>query len=36
MKSAQRGSAIVEFALLLPLLLLLTMTTTEFGRAIYQ
>ena len=26
----------MEFALLLPLLLLLTMTTTEFGRAIYQ
>ena len=26
----------MEFALVLPLLLLLTMTTTEFGRAIYQ
>jgi Flp pilus assembly protein TadG len=36
MKRAQRGTAIVEFALVLPLLLLLTMTTTEFGRAIYQ
>ena len=36
MKSRQRGTAIVEFALVLPLLLLLTMTTTEFGRAIYQ
>jgi Flp pilus assembly protein TadG len=36
MKPLQRGTAIVEFALVLPLLLLLTMTTTEFGRAIYQ
>ena len=36
MKTRQRGTAIVEFALILPLLLLLTMITTEFGRAIYQ
>lgn len=36
MKAGQRGTAIVEFALVLPLLLLLTMITTEFGRAIYQ
>ena len=36
MKTSQTGTAIVEFALVLPLLLLLTMTTTEFGRAIYQ
>ena len=36
MKTRQRGTAIVEFALILPLLLLLTMVTTEFGRAIYQ
>jgi len=36
MKARQRGTAIVEFALILPLLLLLTMITTEFGRAIYQ
>jgi len=36
MKARQRGTAIVEFALVLPFLLLLTMTTTEFGRAIYQ
>lgn len=36
MKANQRGAAIVEFALILPLLLLLTMITTEFGRAIYQ
>lgn len=36
MKAKQSGAAIVEFALTLPLLLLLTMITTEFGRAIYQ
>jgi hypothetical protein len=36
MEARQTGTAIVEFALVLPLLLLLTMTTTEFGRAIYQ
>ena len=36
MKTRQKGTAIVEFALILPLLLLLTMITTEFGRAIYQ
>lgn len=36
MKTRQSGAAIVEFALTLPLLLLLTMITTEFGRAIYQ
>ena len=36
MKTKQNGAAIVEFALTLPLLLLLTMITTEFGRAIYQ
>jgi len=35
-KTRQGGVAIVEFALILPLLLLLTMITTEFGRAIYQ
>lgn len=33
---AQKGVAIVEFALVLPLLLLLTFMTTELGRAIYQ
>ena len=32
----QRGVAIIEFALILPFLLLLTAVTTEFGRAIYQ
>ena len=36
MKTRQSGAAIVEFALILPLLLLLTIITTEFGRAIYQ
>jgi Flp pilus assembly protein TadG len=35
-KSAQQGVAIVEFALILPLLLLLSFTTTEFGRALYE
>ncbi|AIY42965.1 TadZ/CpaE-like protein [Collimonas arenae] len=33
---SQKGTAMVEFALILPLLLLLTFVTTEFGRAIYQ
>lgn len=32
----QRGVAIVEFALVLPLLLLLVVITTEFGRAVYE
>lgn len=36
MKTTQRGVAIVEFALVLPLLLILTFITTEFGRALYQ
>ena len=36
MKARQNGMAIVEFALILPFLLLLSMVTTEFGRAIYQ
>lgn len=36
MKARQSGAAIVEFALAVPLLLLLTLITTEFGRAIYQ
>ena len=35
-RSSQRGVAIVEFALILPLLLILTFTTTEFGRAVYE
>jgi hypothetical protein len=32
----QRGTAIVEFALVLPVLLVLTFTVTELGRAFYQ
>jgi len=36
MKRKQNGVAIVEFALVLPLLLILTFITTEFGRALYQ
>lgn len=35
-RKAQRGVAIVEFALILPLLLILTLITTEFGRAMYE
>ena len=36
MNKRQHGVALVEFALILPLLLLLTFITTEFGRAMYQ
>jgi len=36
MKRTQKGVALVEFALILPLLLLLSFITTEFGRALYQ
>lgn len=36
MNKRQKGVALVEFALILPLLLLLSMITTEFGRAMYQ
>jgi Flp pilus assembly protein TadG len=36
MKKIQRGVAIVEFALVLPVLLVLTFTVIEFGRALYQ
>ena len=35
-RAQQRGVAIVEFALILPLLLLLSFITFEFGRAFYQ
>jgi len=35
-KSRQHGTALVELALILPLLLLLSFITTEFGRAMYQ
>ena len=36
MKTRQKGTAALEFALILPLLILLTMITTEFGRAIFE
>ena len=36
MKLKHHGVALVEFALILPLLLLLIFVTTEFGRAVYQ
>lgn len=36
MHKRQQGVAIVEFALILPFLLMLTFITTEFGRAIWQ
>jgi Flp pilus assembly protein TadG len=36
MNKSQKGVAIVEFALILPLLLILTFITTEFGRALYE
>jgi hypothetical protein len=36
MKPGQHGAALIELALILPLLLLLTFITTEFGRAMYQ
>ena len=32
----QSGVALIEFALILPLLLLVTFITTEFGRAFYE
>ena len=36
MKIRQRGVALVELALIIPFLLLLTFITTEFGRAMYE
>ncbi len=36
MRRTQKGVAIVEFALVLPFLLLLTFLTTEFGRAVWE
>lgn len=36
MKRRQRGTALVEFALALPLILMMTCLATEFGRAYYQ
>jgi hypothetical protein len=32
----ERGAAIVEFAMMMPLMLILIFVTTEFGRAYYQ
>jgi Flp pilus assembly protein TadG len=36
MDTRQKGVALVEFALVLPLLLLLTLLATELGRAVYR
>jgi len=36
LKARPRGTAAIELALLLPILLLLTLVTTEFGRAILE
>jgi Flp pilus assembly protein TadG len=36
MKIRQRGVALVELALIIPFLLLLTFITTEFGRAMFE
>lgn len=36
MNKKQRGVALVEFALILPFLLLLSITAVEFGRAIWE
>jgi hypothetical protein len=36
MKSTQRGVALVEFALVAPLLLIMTFIVTEYSRALYQ
>ena len=36
MKHHQAGVALIEFALVLPFLLLLAFVTTEYGRALYQ
>lgn len=35
-KRRQRGVALVEFALILPLLIILSAITTEYGRALYE
>ena len=36
MRSRTRGTAAIELALMMPILLLLTLVTTEFGRAIIE
>ena len=35
-RSQERGQSLIEFAMVLPILLLLAMGTIEFGRAYYQ
>lgn len=35
-RCTQHGAALVELALIIPMLLLLTLVTTEFGRAMYE
>jgi hypothetical protein len=35
-RKQQHGAALIELALIIPLLLLLTFITTEFGRAMYE
>jgi Flp pilus assembly protein TadG len=36
LRRRQAGAALVEFALILPLLVLLTFTVTELGRALWH
>jgi hypothetical protein len=36
MRNIQKGVAVLELALILPLMLVMTFVVTEFGRAIYQ
>lgn len=36
MKTRQSGVALIELALIIPILLIMTFITTEFGRALYQ
>lgn len=36
MQARQHGGALIEFALILPFLLVLTFTVTEFGRAMFE
>ncbi|MDB5854718.1 MAG: pilus assembly protein TadE [Herminiimonas sp.] len=36
MRARQSGVALIELALILPMLLIMTFITTEFGRALYQ
>jgi Flp pilus assembly protein TadG len=36
MRARQSGVALIELALIIPMLLIMTFITTEFGRALYQ